>query len=585
MNVKMDHATSEYPELNVVRRLLRHNCPCSEQEEYYLRQRLFQLSEELATLETRLKQRRAKSKSDGKPSLLKQHSHLKQLEQAYKTVLSPLRYFPPEIMTIIFAMTVEPISLDTDVGTLERAGRPSTKVAGMLTQAQSRTGPYALSQVCSSWRQLALDMPCLWNSFSIVGDGRGLSSFMDAYTATALFDYRIGRSGSLPLDVSFRSELFQGLTATNVSQALLNRLIDHAERWRSVQLLIWSSEVVPHLHRLQRVQLLNLQEIELSLMAEGDRTLLNDIFSCAPQLKRFRYQSFLYRHNVLDFQLPWSQLIDCEFYLDDAQLPVLLQRSPNLRQLAVYSTKHQTSWETPAPLTHDTLERLGLFCSSLTHQVRRTTLPLMLPHLRFPRLKKLLIHGCSPKQSNGISTSDLSASLRLCLANSQFLNLQTLTLDCFCLDMEFWELVKAVSSTCHKISCLRLGVSRIDNGDGMMGDWKTYLASSLIDPFLIPNKLLLPNLEELSFSFNWLEPWYDIYALSASWLVAMVRSRRDSNRQVTGIRALRKFELVLPYKFEKGNDSVKKMIPFGECRLEELATREFEVVVSKDSPF
>ncbi|KAK7461344.1 hypothetical protein VKT23_008522 [Stygiomarasmius scandens] len=567
----MDRATSLEKPINLVH-LLHHNNSPSQDEERLLIQSLQQLLKTMSSLDTHLADENLHQ--DQREALWQQRLRLKHLIQTHKGVLSPLRRFPPEILAVIFMMSVGTNSNDSVYS------RGPSETDDMFRQFHSCTGPYALLQVCSFWRQVALGTPRLWSGIAISSKSTSQLSGAEIANnlplpflnkATALLNQRITWSGLVPLDISFQCTLVPYDPEVDTVKALLNRLLDFTERWRSVQFRIGDHHaiLIPCLHRLVGAEFPHLQEANLSLyVGRNLMDFMHDVFSHAPQLSRFRYRPVSH-DNIVDFRLPWKQLIACEFDAPVTHLPSLLQRCPNLQQLIVYS-KDELPWQNPTLVTQDALESVSLLCRPYFEPSERQTLSVVLEHLQLPGLKELKIEGGTPRSGRFAQTSTLCSSLNTFFTTSQPVKLQVLSLSHFGVDEAFLDLLRTVSRTCPGLAHLQIGISFVECCS-LAEDFIALFAVSDLGRAL---SLDFPSLEKLSLNIGSLESRFQVSAFLATVLLTMVQSRRDSDQRVTGIKALRTFELVIPV-FSNSACNQRRFI----CPLKGLQDAEFEVIV------
>jgi len=296
---------------------------------------------------------------------------------------------------------------------------------------------------------------------------------------------------------------------------------------------------------------------------------MHDVFSHAPQLSRFRYRPVSH-DNIVDFRLPWKQLIACEFDAPVTHLPSLLQQCPNLQQLIVYS-KDELPWQNPTLVTQDALESVSLLCRPYFEPSECQTLSVVLEHLQLPGLKELKIEGGTPRSGRLAQTSTLCSSLNTFFTTSEPIKLQVLSLNHFGVDEAFLDLLRTVSRTCPGLAHLQMGISLVEC---------RFLAEDLIALFAVSDlghaSLDFPSLENLSLNIRSLKSRFQASAfLETDDLLTMVQSRRDSDQRVTGIKALRMLELVSPvFSMNSVRDQRRCIRP-----LKGLQDAEFEVIV------
>ena len=90
---------------------------------------------------------------------------------------------------------------------------------------RSCTGPFALSHVCSQWRDMVISMPDMWSHFSITKPGPQLVNLVLCWLL---------RSGDKPLSFG----LYQGADNDSYMEtiAIFLVLLGHSRRWKSIRL-------------------------------------------------------------------------------------------------------------------------------------------------------------------------------------------------------------------------------------------------------------------------------------------------------------------------------------------------------------
>lgn len=117
--------------------------------------------------------------------LQKSYRQLKTSVDAHLALLSPMRNLPPEVLQLIFIMTL-----------------PSNRNAVM----HSSEAPVLLGRVCSGWRRIALATPELWCSVHVVCPPMDYAESAFAPTrvqrqASIMVSW-LARSGACPLSIS-----------------------------------------------------------------------------------------------------------------------------------------------------------------------------------------------------------------------------------------------------------------------------------------------------------------------------------------------------------------------------------------------
>ena len=286
-----------------------------------------------------------------------------------KAILSPIKKVPGEVMSIIFECCVLPFAPETFMDVDELRPRYRRPVAP----------PLVLSQVCRSWRDLALSLPKLWSNIEACitqGPYMGISSFVhSAEKQTNIVAHYVKHSKSCPLACKVQIEASQEalLTCQNTIKQLLGLLAAQSNRWRSMT-LSFPGEDTPISPILESIQ--------------GDLTCLR--FLKISREKRARMPFVLFPAGA---PVP----------LDHS--PMLLGNAPMLVGLHFYGTSFSPSvvrWTQLKDLSIDqpidyridaisnckNLEKLSLAFSFLSQDISSTTL------ITFPKLQILAVHAC-----------------------------------------------------------------------------------------------------------------------------------------------------------------------------------------------
>lgn len=145
----------------------------------------------------------------------------------HRKMISPIRFIPREILARIFEQYISPLDFDES---LERD--PSASVSSIIPRSKFKTnglsstpGPLIFGQVCTYWRDLALNTPRLWNTLAL----RVLGGYI-AESFIAGCEAWLKRSGALPLSlwIEGKSDLI-----IRVMNAVM---IQHCDRWEFVTL-------------------------------------------------------------------------------------------------------------------------------------------------------------------------------------------------------------------------------------------------------------------------------------------------------------------------------------------------------------
>ncbi|KAK1214990.1 hypothetical protein PQX77_022415 [Marasmius sp. AFHP31] len=138
----------------------------------------------------------------------------------YQTILRPVHRLPPELLTRIFLVSLDPLIVPENA--IARTYPPHS--------LDSSKVPWTLGQVCRTWRQLALQTPGLWSfiSFSLRGDSHTPASQLHAHR----LGLQLQRSAAHSLTIITSTPRTLILSAANPTVVLLSHHTDHVKHLR-----------------------------------------------------------------------------------------------------------------------------------------------------------------------------------------------------------------------------------------------------------------------------------------------------------------------------------------------------------------
>ncbi|KAF8877794.1 hypothetical protein BD779DRAFT_1789443 [Infundibulicybe gibba] len=223
----------------------------------------------------------------------KRKAELLDLISKHKVAISPMRYFPPELLVKIFGHVVAMVHAHL---------------------FQDHPPPMMLMEVCTRWRRIVLDTPQLWTR--IIADHPMIDSW-------------ITRSRELPLHVELN-------LSSAASYYALETLIPYSHRWQRVDICL----IEPNSDILEcaRTRLDSLKSLKLSFLSITGTV---DFFEVAPQLTRVK---LIHVYEPVIIKLPWEQLRVCT--ADNTEVArYVLQHAKNLRKL--HLDRYQLSEDDP----------------------------------------------------------------------------------------------------------------------------------------------------------------------------------------------------------------------------------------------
>ena len=204
-------------------------------------------------------------------------SRYTELLRVHNAVLSPIRWIPAEVLEEIFRFCTWSLTLDQN--------------------SHWRELPWAISQVCRTWREITLNLPCLWSRIPIhLGDNTLTNLAAQATFLTGL----LARSRNAPLYLHVQAPFKE-----YDWHPLINALVPHSERVE--ELTIKSSTVTMNAFRKFKGHLPLLRKLTLSKTSQRNHpsALIIDLFEDAPLLREVTLFA-LYTHELI---LPWPQVI------------------------------------------------------------------------------------------------------------------------------------------------------------------------------------------------------------------------------------------------------------------------------------
>ncbi|KAJ7084738.1 hypothetical protein C8R43DRAFT_939611 [Mycena crocata] len=271
-------------------RFLGTNDPPSQFEAQEVRARSHEAQNKLRSIEASLTRMRGKPGSEAAMlTLTRDAASLSQRIRRCRSILSPIRRIPAEILTRIFLFTAP---------TLENARR-------VEWYASLQGSPWVLGQISGRWRAVALATPSLWSCI-IVKNSRDESGDDCPPCSIPMLQTQLVRSGNAPLKIIF--DYTEDDADDDVVREALNVITRYSSHWKSIYI------TAPQVHRLPslrgKVPLLE----KVSVFGwEGEGSECSDygdtpppppdIFRTAPRLWDVEVDE-----GMPFFGLPWKQL-------------------------------------------------------------------------------------------------------------------------------------------------------------------------------------------------------------------------------------------------------------------------------------
>ncbi|KAK7037780.1 hypothetical protein VNI00_010741 [Paramarasmius palmivorus] len=238
--------------------------------------------------------------------LMREKEYLLRYTDEYRTLLSPIRRLPPEVLTQIFEL-------------LCCQDEPS-----VLRKTVS-VPPLRIAQTCAVWRQLAFNTPSLWSSFHVeLGAFPGNLQLLSTY---------LKLSGDHPLSITLhcgRGPEWDGI--------ILQTILEHAWRWKSLSL--FNADRIRDLPSPPDLPMLETLELSSELFRSSA------MFKFTPKLRNLILDDVEFE-DLEEEYFPCSQLTSVTLRrVQIGNVLRTLDSCPNLQE-AVISCRRNFSWSPP----------------------------------------------------------------------------------------------------------------------------------------------------------------------------------------------------------------------------------------------
>lgn len=275
--------------------LLTSNNPPDDSEIAHIRSTILNAQDHLSSLDAKLHQLESVAQSsdtliadqqrDARLRLLMLRDEQRALLRRFRSTLSSLRHFPPEIMVLIFSFAL-----------------PSGEKGVPM---DSNSFLWRASQVCRFWRGIICGcMQYVWSSIEI----DYLRTNRHNLTST-LLELALQRSGARPLSIRFCFSHRNRLDVLTRNEELcLNLLTKESFRWAELELDYIPIAALDSLSaavktRIPLLRRLIIENVPMNLELNPPSTV--DAFEVVPRLEHFGLSGYF---RPSRFQLPWSQL-------------------------------------------------------------------------------------------------------------------------------------------------------------------------------------------------------------------------------------------------------------------------------------
>ncbi|KAJ8089316.1 hypothetical protein PM082_014564 [Marasmius tenuissimus] len=337
--------------------------------------------------------------------LVEEKKRIERVVSGSQSILRPIHKISAELLTRVFSLSLDVPVADFSEGF--RGQQPPTSL-------NPSKHPWVLSQVCQSWRKLALSTPSLWSSvlFTIPPDDK--QPLAMSVARCHRLQLQLQRSVNHPIDIVAR---VPNPTSSSLER-FLSSICCHSPRWRHLRIdlhgdlfAVWMSPITGRLQSLQSLQ------VKLIGPVLGPKF---DCFKFAPQLKRIVIsadpRSVAEEWPFKKLTLPYKQIT--HYCWQDAELegisnPLLLEimnmslnrafslfteiKSYNLclhsESIAEFGrARHTTTFASGRlTVTSNNLVELAIHSIDALNGIH-----FMLPYIKAPSLKKLNILSSGP---------------------------------------------------------------------------------------------------------------------------------------------------------------------------------------------
>ncbi|KAJ7702262.1 hypothetical protein B0H17DRAFT_923288 [Mycena rosella] len=192
--------------------------------------------------------------------LQRSHRQLKASVDAHLALLSPMRNLPPEVLQLIFIMT-----LDSNRNPVMHASE----------------APLLLGRVCSGWRRISLGTPELWASVHVVCPRMDYAETASALTRIQrqALEAWLARSGACPLSISIwvSREAGFGGAAVAAANPYVETILPLSSRWKRIELRV-PTDTLDSFHYLQGSDVPLLQTVAIT---NGGSLARDDWYVCS----------------------------------------------------------------------------------------------------------------------------------------------------------------------------------------------------------------------------------------------------------------------------------------------------------------
>ncbi|RDB30912.1 hypothetical protein Hypma_004889 [Hypsizygus marmoreus] len=234
-------------------------------------------------------------------SPIEHEEHVRSMLSRFRSILSPVRRLPPEILIEIFLLTRDWTSNTYFMGELQP----------LVVGPRPGPSPLRITHVCSRWRDIALGIPKLWATITSCHDTYDPSVPDTDPTSDVRLHSWLAWTGTVhPLQISFNGRLL-GANSEDVQATPLSWMQPYMLRIKELS-LSGDFEALPGGFFLI---------LELLIMSDFSMHSIRRIRAYFPSLRRVNFRGHL--EHLPNF-LPWGQLTHLDLSLETADGDTLL---------------------------------------------------------------------------------------------------------------------------------------------------------------------------------------------------------------------------------------------------------------------
>ncbi|KAJ8089287.1 hypothetical protein PM082_014535 [Marasmius tenuissimus] len=186
-----------------------------------------------------------------------ERERIKDVVVKYRSMLRPIHRLPPELLSRIFSFSTENHAGIADLSEGFRG-------QDFPTSLRPSRHPWVLSQVCQSWRKLALNSPSLWSLVSFAFPSDHHDNSMAAWLSQChRLQLQLQRNGDQPMSIIAKTP---NPNSTSIER-FLSQLCYHSPNWRDLRIELHPDTVLPWMFPISG-RLQSLENLQIRLVGQ-----------------------------------------------------------------------------------------------------------------------------------------------------------------------------------------------------------------------------------------------------------------------------------------------------------------------------